>query len=126
MGANRGVGATLSSDKCRTAVLSDAAEILCRWFPERFLEHGDEGRDGLITEIGRNLLHARAGGQLSHRDDQVQLLAPAPEGQPCLLYDETCETALAERDAMGPFRERAAVGRIFRQCRSDPPQARLG
>src|SRR5580765_78486 len=97
-------GDTLSSDECRTAALSDTAEILCRWLPKRLLEHGDEGRDGFITEIGRNPLHACAGGQLSHCDDQMQLLAPAPKGQPRLLHHETCQTALAERDAIGPFR----------------------
>ena len=115
-----------SSDECRTGVLRDTAEILCRWLPKRLLEHGDEGRDGFVAEIGRNLLHARARGQLSHCDDQVQLLAPAPEGQPCLLYHETCQTALAERNAIGLFCQGAAVGRMFRQRCGDPPQARLG
>src|SRR5215470_10942694 len=100
-----------SSDECRTGVLCDTAEILCRRLPKRLLEHGDEGRDGFITEICRNLLHAGAGGQLSHCDDQMQLLAPAAERQPRLLYHETCETALAERDAIGPFCQGAAVGR---------------
>ena len=88
-----------SSDECGAAILRDTAEILRRRLPERLLEHGDESRDGFITEIGRNLLHARAGGQFSNCDDQVQLLTPAPECQPGFPDHETSETALAERDA---------------------------
>jgi hypothetical protein len=79
--------------------LRDTAEIFRRRLPERLLKHGDESRHGFITEIGRNLLHARAGGQFSNCDDQVQLLTPAPECQPGFPDHETSETALAERDA---------------------------
>jgi hypothetical protein len=45
----------------------------------------------------------------------MQLLTPTAGGQPCLLDDETREAALAEGDAIGPFRQCAAVGRVFCQ-----------
>jgi hypothetical protein len=95
------------------------------WIAERFLEHRDERRDGFIAEIGRDLLNARAGRQLAQRDDQMQLLAPAPEGQAGFPQDETRETALAERHSISPFGQRAPIGWVVGERRSDPSQARF-
>jgi hypothetical protein len=105
----------LSTGESGSGILRDTVEILRRGLSQRFLEHRDKGRHGFIAEIGRNLLYASAGSQLSYCDDQMQLLTPTAEGQPCLLDDETCESALAEGDAIGRFSQCAAVGRVFCQ-----------
>ena len=106
-------------------LMHDTAKILGRWLSQRLLEHGDERRDRFVAEIGRDLLNRRAVRQFPDCNDQVQLLSPAPEGEPGFPDDQSSETAVTEGNMIGPGAEGSAVGGIYGQCFGDELEARF-
>lgn len=72
-----------------------------------------------IAELERHCVNRRACRQSLKRNDDMQTLAPAPESHAGFAAYQPRERTFAHRISAPPFRDRAAVGGVVEQRRSD-------
>jgi len=100
-------------------------KIARRRQPQRLLEHRDERGDRFVAQAFGHALDRGTAGQVADGDEQVQLLPPAAEGQAGFAGDQAGQRALAQRQALGPVGDGAAVRRMRGQRVGQRPHLRV-